>query len=1275
MGESGLGRVPYQALGARRGRSLPRRLALLVVSWVGLCAGVAAPALADRAERTRPGPPGASPPWAQVDRLITGQRLTEAVRTLQSLHKAALAAERADDATRAAIRLAQVRTTLSHYELAVAVLHEQLQWQQSRRPAAGAAAGADAARATLAMFYAQALVQYAQMYSFQVGQRERAAAPVGVEPSFPTALRTWTREQLLEEAERALAPAWELRAALGGVPVSALPEYVEPGTRPRDEAPTLRDLLTYQYVELLSHPPVAGSRASRDPGPWTPAPTAAELLGPAGVLSSGEPLRSERLHPLAKVAAALGDLASWHQAAGRSAAALAAQVERLERLHAALPDPAQRAEVRERLAALLPGASALPAGTRAHAVLAELLRQQASEHPDAAAPDQLTRAYAIAAQGARRFPDSPGGKRCRLLMQSLTAPEFHLTSQAVDGPGRRSLLVRHRNMPVLHFRAYLYDPVQRLLTGGSDNIHPSGREIEALLRGGRPAAVWSAALPATPDLKAQETPLAPPLTAPGAYVIVGSARADFARAGNRLEAVHLAISDLILWTTAAARGTHVTAVSGRTGEPLAGVELTLYATAAPAPPPEPGSRPVMLLHRVRTGPDGGAELPRPEAAGRVLVGHLGEHAALMEVEAPAEPDEPAVQSRAVLALDRGVYRPQQKVRWKLVAYERPGGPGAVAVAANQRLAVTLLDASFQQVARVQVTTGRLGTAAGEFTLPVGRPLGPWHIEAWRGPARSGEAVLHVAEDPAPPSLRVTPMQVELRSEREFFRSQEPATLQLLRRDLRGRPCPGSASWRLLRLPASPRPADPTAEDRLVADQRNGRPAPRPRPDASALAPLRDRPDGAEHLRGELTHAPDGLAELRLPALPPGAYRLRYQSRDALGRGYQTARELLVVADPGEADAELGLPAVLLRERATAQAAEPARFAVGSGLSGQALFIEIHRPDGSVQRQLRRGGREPLLLELPVQPTEEGPLVVTLTAVRAHRLLHLEQRVDVKRADQALQLEFSAFNDRLRPGARQTLRIKVKTAAGAAPAPGSTELLAYMYDRRLDALAPPTSLLDAERLGPAPAPVGELFTSVEDDAAGWQYADPPADDPARAAPRPDRLRLRLNFFLARPGRASDAALGRAVPTWQRQPQAPSPTVRSAGSAHADPAAAPRQGSALADGGDGESAAPSPSPFADTAFFLPHLLLQPDGTATIEFTVPAALTEWNVRVEALTAELRGGAVTRTAQSVDANDRSLPAPFHAPPASGPPLPAPEPAGRLGAAARTLAPAAPPD
>jgi uncharacterized protein YfaS (alpha-2-macroglobulin family) len=66
------------------------------------------------------------------------------------------------------------------------------------------------------------------------------------------------------------------------------------------------------------------------------------------------------------------------------------------------------------------------------------------------------------------------------------------------------------------------------------------------------------------------------------------------------------------------------------------------------------------------------------------------------------------------------------------------------------------------------------------------------------------------------------------------------------------------------------------------------------------------------------------------------------------------------------------------------------------------------------------------------------------------------------------------------------------------------------------------------------------------------------------------------------------------------------------------------------------APGPAPelrsdFSETAFWQPHLIAGPDGTAAIEFDVPDSVTSWSFWVHAVTADIRAGSLQKEVRSV--------------------------------------------
>jgi hypothetical protein len=99
------------------------------------------------------------------------------------------------------------------------------------------------------------------------------------------------------------------------------------------------------------------------------------------------------------------------------------------------------------------------------------------------AADALIRARAIAEAGQQAHPSSVGGQRCRHIVASIEAPSYELSSMQTDGPGRRSLLIRHKNLPTVYFRAYRLDLLRRIESSRDYDLLPGYREVPEIIAG------------------------------------------------------------------------------------------------------------------------------------------------------------------------------------------------------------------------------------------------------------------------------------------------------------------------------------------------------------------------------------------------------------------------------------------------------------------------------------------------------------------------------------------------------------------------------------------------------------------------------------------------------------------------------------------------------------------------------------------------------------------------------------------------------------------------
>ncbi|HUU36700.1 MAG TPA: alpha-2-macroglobulin family protein [Candidatus Desulfaltia sp.] len=1257
-----------------------------------------------------------------IDQLIDEQKFEEATKEAARLREEAKGA--GDDAAWAwaLIKEVQLRTALHGYETSVRFLKDE-PWPQS-----------PVQRDMLELFFADSLETYYAAYSWEINRRER------VESKGPVDLKAWTKEQIFAEAWSSLLKVWEDRGRLQDLKAGNFPEFWHAGDYPPEIRDTLRDAVVYLMARVLV-----------DTRSWTPRQSnetflldLENLVGePAADKSVSDTLHSPSAHPLEKLNALLGDHETWCRSSSRPEAALEARLERLQALHSSFTQEEDRALIRSRLSEVLPKYRKYPWWAMGQAVLAEFTKAEG-------AADALVDARKVAKAGADAYPDSPGGRRCLHLVKSIEASGYSVDIMKTDAPGKRSIQVTHRNLDRLFFRAFPVDILERVRTSKDYNILPDWREAQTILGKEEPVAEWETALPQTPDFRDHRTFVdVPEDIAPGLYLVAASARRDFARQKNHLQALPIILADIVLLKRDDPRGgAEALVLSGKTGNPVAGAEVYLYAFD--------WKRGHTLIETLVTDREGHVRFePRKQSSGPFfLVAKKGPDIVLessyLYLYARTRPE--AI-SRSLIYTDRSIYRPGQKIYWKILAYKGRQDLGRFQPAANASAAVWLVDINGQRVAEAVRTTNEFGTASGEFVIPAaGRPLGAWRLQAtpegqamvrveeykrptfevtfkdpdkplrlnrpatltgearyyFGLPVASGTAVWQVRRSPVYPrwwwwdsgggqtqiiaggrsalkedgtfevsftpraderkdgpgsgltysytlSVDVTDEGGETRSAGRsfrlgfvsvegriaaasgFFRADAPCGFTITRTDLNGTPKPGTGTWRVVRLvqpEATLLPADqPLPESELDKNSKAYRtPGDRLRPRwESAPSPesiLFLWKEGAEAAKGVVEHDQEGEAEISILDLDAGAFRLLYETKDDFGSVCRERLDFLVA----EKHASARLPLLLVAEKATVSVGQTARLLVHSGWNGQPLLYEMFKGGELWERRWAEAGKDKGVVEIPVTEKLRGGFGVRITTLRDHQFISQAANIFVPWDNKQLDLSFSSFRDKLTPGGRETWRVTVKTPSGEPAVQGAAELLAYMYDRSLDIFArhlPPQVLNIYPSQAGAPvwrASLGQA-PRVYSEEFGW------VSIPSFPIFMPAYLVELDRYGVGGPGGRRYAVVGgvrkeMALPQASRLREG---LEEAPNELAADKAQAKDEEAKAGQEPPTQEAVPLRSKFDETAFWQPHLLTGPDGTATVEFRVPDSVTGWRVFVHAVTRELMGGMLQKEARSV--------------------------------------------
>ncbi len=361
----------------------------------------------------------------------------------------------------------------------------------------------------------------------------------------------------------------------------------------------------------------------------------------------------------------------------------------------------------------------------------------------------------------------------------------------------------------------------------------------------------------------------------------------------------------------------------------------------------------------------------------------------------------------------------------------------------------------------------------------------------------------------------------------------------------------------------------------------------------------------------------------------------YSTEDDFGAAFET-REHLVVT--GRKRTPLSLPALLRFDRGSAAVGETARLLYFTGFRKQEMMLEIFR-DGRRTERRPIGAGQSGVIEIPITASDRGGFGVALTLVRDHQLVRQTAQLFVPWDDRRLELDFATFRDRMRPGTRETFTVTVRRHDGSAVDTAAAELLAYMYDRSLDIFAP-HSPPSVTALYPNRSGIARLWDNLGQAPRAWGTSGLP-NPPGFPHLHGDALMSLDGYGIGGPGRRGGFRQMKAGMVMESR-------MDSAAMAMAAPMAAEesaefkREGETsrnLADADRSAAGGTDPpnaavelrSDFSETAFWEPHLLLNDDGSATVEFDVPDSVTEWNLWVHALTTDLKGGSVTRQAASV--------------------------------------------
>ncbi len=283
----------------------------------------------------------------------------------------------------------------------------------------------------------------------------------------------------------------------------------------------------------------------------------------------------------------------------------------------------------------------------------------------------LVAAHNLAQRGAELFPQSPGGKLCRNLVNDLKAKSAAISTERVwnglnSGPAAARpagpvISIRYRNVEAVYFRAIPYDWnvfLEKRHHRPEQLSEPEWREILAKA----PVLEWSEKLPPTKDFKEKTFfSSAPNKLKPGFYFIAASHKSNFSGADNLVTMTDVWVSELALVTRERYGQIEGFLLEAGSGEPVAGAAVSVWHLD------NQGNR--VSDPRLTTDENGFFALTEPAQGSYLFLARDAQGRALATAgDVPVfpwqrpQPERPAPQT--VFFTDRAIYRPGQIIQYK-----------------------------------------------------------------------------------------------------------------------------------------------------------------------------------------------------------------------------------------------------------------------------------------------------------------------------------------------------------------------------------------------------------------------------------------------------------------------------------------------------------------------------------------------------------------------------------------------------------------------------------
>jgi hypothetical protein len=559
---------------------------------------------------------------------------------------------------------------------------------------------------------------YFQQNRWRFMQRTATAAPPGND------ITTWDLPRIFAEIDKQFSKALSYAAELKATPIGTYDALLEKGTMPDSYRPTLYDFVAEDALTFYSSGEQAAAKAED-----------------AFELSADSPVFAD-----------IDDFLAWNikTTDETSVTVKALRLDQaLLKFHLDDKDPTALLSVDlERLSFGNNHAFGEEKDARYKAALKKFADKHADHELSALARSQwavvlqsegsLVDAHSVAAQGAKAFPNSAGGKLCHNIVIGIEAKSVQVITERVWNEPWPTIDVTYRNITQVNFRAIKINWIDALK---ANRVHPEWYDQNARhdLLSKKADLEWSAPLPATEDYQQRVERLpAPKDLKPGYYFIIASPDPKFSEQNNVLSFSAFWVSNLsiVMRTDQGTGNLSGFVLDAKSGEPLTDVKIQSWVRE--------NNNTVSDGPTGKTDKDGMFSLALPNQRSCVVLATLDDQQLssndyyLYHFNYAPRP-----MTQTVFFTDRSLYRPGQTVQYKGICISVNHENDDYKTLANTAVTVIFQDPNGKEISRQQVKSNDYGSFSGSFTAPRDRLAGNMVIRTEGEPR--GQTNIHVEE--------------------------------------------------------------------------------------------------------------------------------------------------------------------------------------------------------------------------------------------------------------------------------------------------------------------------------------------------------------------------------------------------------------------------------------------------------------------------------------------------------------------------------------------------